>query len=81
MSRIQAGWGARRPSPQSSMNSSGAWRPTPASTHFFAATASNSAQLASFKGKLVEEGPVREVLRNPRHEYTRNLLAAVPGAR
>jgi len=33
-----------------------------------------------FKGKLVEEGPVRDVLRHPRAEYTRNLLAAVPGA-
>jgi peptide/nickel transport system ATP-binding protein len=32
-----------------------------------------------YKGKLVEQGTVRDVLRHPTHEYTRNLLAAVPG--
>ena len=30
-------------------------------------------------GKLVEIGPVAEVFLNPKAEYTRNLLAAVPG--
>jgi len=34
-----------------------------------------------FKGKLVEQGAVRDILRHPAHEYTRSLLAAVPGAR
>lgn len=29
-------------------------------------------------GKLVESGPAEEVCGNPRHEYTRRLLAAVP---
>ncbi|MBN9176899.1 MAG: ABC transporter ATP-binding protein [Microbacterium sp.] len=29
-------------------------------------------------GELVETGPVREIFADPRHEYTRKLLAAVP---
>jgi ABC-type dipeptide/oligopeptide/nickel transport system ATPase component len=32
-----------------------------------------------YRGRLVEEGPVRQILRAPAHEYTRTLLAAVPG--
>jgi peptide/nickel transport system ATP-binding protein len=31
-------------------------------------------------GVVVETGPVERVLRSPRHEYTRELLEAVPGA-
>ena len=31
-----------------------------------------------WKGKKVEEGPVREIFENPQHAYTRTLLAAVP---
>ncbi|MDW5314557.1 ABC transporter ATP-binding protein [Rhizobium sp. PL01] len=31
-----------------------------------------------WKGKKVEEGPVREIFANPQHPYTRTLLAAVP---
>ncbi len=31
-----------------------------------------------WKGKKVEEGPVREIFANPKHPYTRALLAAVP---
>jgi len=30
-------------------------------------------------GKLVEIGPVQDVFLSPKAEYTRNLLAAVPG--
>ncbi|GGA22053.1 ABC transporter ATP-binding protein [Neptunicoccus cionae] len=31
-----------------------------------------------FRGNLVEEGPVTEIFNNPKEEYTRALLAAVP---
>ncbi len=30
------------------------------------------------RGKIVEEGPVEEVFRNPKHEYTTALIAAIP---
>jgi len=30
------------------------------------------------KGKLVEMGPAHEVYRNPKMEYTQNLLSAIP---
>ena len=31
-----------------------------------------------YAGELVEEGPIREVFRNPRHPYTRGLLDCIP---
>ena len=30
------------------------------------------------RGKLVEEGDVNEIFRNPQQEYTKNLIAAIP---
>ncbi|MGN1003821.1 MAG: ABC transporter ATP-binding protein [Oscillospiraceae bacterium] len=30
------------------------------------------------RGKLVEDRPVEEIFRDPRHEYTRQLIAAIP---
>jgi ABC-type dipeptide/oligopeptide/nickel transport system ATPase component len=49
-------------------------------THDFGVIAEMADRVAvMLKGRLVEEGPVRQILRDPRHEYTRTLLAAVPG--
>jgi len=31
-----------------------------------------------YEGRIVEEGPVEDVLLNPQHEYTRRLLSVVP---
>jgi peptide/nickel transport system ATP-binding protein len=33
-----------------------------------------------FRGQIVEQGPAEEVLGDPRHEYTRTLLTALPQA-
>lgn len=34
--------------------------------------------LVMYRGELVEQGPVEEVLRDPRHPYTQRLMADVP---
>jgi oligopeptide/dipeptide ABC transporter ATP-binding protein len=31
-----------------------------------------------YAGRIVEQGPVREIFRNPQHPYTRGLLASIP---
>ena len=49
-------------------------------THDFGVIAEMADRVAvMLKGRIVEEGPVRAILRAPEHEYTRRLLAAVPG--
>jgi ABC-type dipeptide/oligopeptide/nickel transport system ATPase component len=49
-------------------------------THDFGVIAEMADRVAvMYKGSLVEEGLVRQILRAPTHEYTRSLLAAVPG--
>jgi ABC-type dipeptide/oligopeptide/nickel transport system ATPase component len=51
-------------------------------THDFGVIAEMADRVAvMYRGRLVEEGPVRQVLRTPAHDYTRTLLAAVPGMR
>lgn len=34
--------------------------------------------LVMFRGKIVEQGPTREILDNPRHPYTRALIDCIP---
>ena len=49
-------------------------------THDFGVIAEMADRVAvMFQGRIVEEGPVRQILRTPQHPYTRTLLAAVPG--
>jgi len=49
-------------------------------THDFGVIAEMADRVAvMYRGAIVEEGPVRQILRSPAHEYTRALLAAVPG--
>jgi ABC-type dipeptide/oligopeptide/nickel transport system ATPase component len=51
-------------------------------THDFGVIAEMADRVAvMYKGRLVEQGPVRQILRNPEHDYTKGLLAAVPGMR
>jgi ABC-type dipeptide/oligopeptide/nickel transport system ATPase component len=49
-------------------------------THDFGVIAEMADRVAVMhRGRLVEEGPVRGILRAPAHEYTRQLLSSVPG--
>ena len=49
-------------------------------THDFGVIAEMADRVAVMhNGMLVEEGPVRQILRAPTQDYTRKLLAAVPG--
>jgi ABC-type dipeptide/oligopeptide/nickel transport system ATPase component len=50
-------------------------------THDFGVIAEMADRVAVMQGgRIVEEGPVRQMLRAPAHDYTRRLLAAVPGS-
>jgi peptide/nickel transport system ATP-binding protein len=49
-------------------------------THDFGVVAEMADRVAvMYRGRVVEEGSVRQILRAPVNEYTQNLLAAVPG--
>jgi ABC-type dipeptide/oligopeptide/nickel transport system ATPase component len=51
-------------------------------THDFGVIAEMADRVAVMhRGQLVEQGPVRQILRSPSHAYTKGLLAAVPGMR
>lgn len=48
-------------------------------THDIAAASHFADQIAvMFAGRIVEQGPTAEVIRDPRHPYTKLLLAALP---
>ena len=48
-------------------------------THDLAVVADLADDVAvMYAGRVVEEGPVREIFRNPAHPYTRHLVAAAP---
>jgi len=50
-------------------------------THDFGVIAEMADRVAVMRsGQLVEQGAVRQILREPSHEYTQRLLRAVPGA-
>jgi ABC-type dipeptide/oligopeptide/nickel transport system ATPase component len=49
-------------------------------THDLGVVAETADRVAvMYSGRIVEEAPVRAILRNPAHPYTRGLLASVPG--
>jgi ABC-type dipeptide/oligopeptide/nickel transport system ATPase component len=49
-------------------------------THDFGIIAEMADRVAvMYRGRIVEQGSVRRILREPAHEYTKTLLAAVPG--
>jgi oligopeptide/dipeptide ABC transporter ATP-binding protein len=49
-------------------------------THDFGVIAETADRVAvMYAGRIVETGPVRAILRDPQHPYTRGLLASMPG--
>jgi peptide/nickel transport system ATP-binding protein len=48
-------------------------------THAMGVIAENAQRVVvMYAGKVVEEAPVRELFRNPRHPYTQGLIASIP---
>ena len=49
-------------------------------THDFGVIAETADRVAvMYRGQIVEQGAVRDILRNPQHPYTRGLLDSIPG--
>jgi peptide/nickel transport system ATP-binding protein len=49
-------------------------------THDFGVIAETADRVAvMYRGRIVEQGAVRDIFRNPQHPYTRGLLASIPG--
>jgi oligopeptide/dipeptide ABC transporter ATP-binding protein len=49
-------------------------------THDLGVVAETADRVAiMYAGRIVEEGPVREIFQHPQHPYTRGLLASIPG--
>jgi len=49
-------------------------------THDFGVIAEMADRVAvMYRGKIVEEAPVRDIFRSPQHPYTKGLLASIPG--
>ena len=49
-------------------------------THDFGVIAEMADRVAvMYRGRIVEQGPVRDIFRNPQHPYTQGLLASIPG--
>jgi oligopeptide/dipeptide ABC transporter ATP-binding protein len=50
-------------------------------THDLGVVAETADRVAvMYAGRIVEESPVREIFRAPKHPYTQGLLASIPGA-
>jgi peptide/nickel transport system ATP-binding protein len=51
-------------------------------THDFGVIAETADRVAvMYRGRIVEEAPVRDIFRNPQHPYTKGLLASIPGGK
>jgi peptide/nickel transport system ATP-binding protein len=51
-------------------------------THDFGVIAEMADRVAvMYRGRIVEEAPVRDIFRNPQHPYTKGLLASIPGGK
>ena len=49
-------------------------------THDFGVIAETADRVAvMYRGRIVEQGAVRDIFRSPQHPYTRGLLASIPG--
>jgi ABC-type dipeptide/oligopeptide/nickel transport system ATPase component len=49
-------------------------------THDFGVIAETADRVAvMYRGQIVEQGPVRDILKHPQHPYTRGLLDSIPG--